>query len=175
MEKGNHFTTASTSLLAAGAIFATKAPSFLQENLPTTIDKVLFCATYLASTALPDVDQKIRGLKHRTLTHSVWFLGLLFLPGLLYKPLLGPFFASLHHILIDYFSAQGIALFWPLEGYLRQRDGRAIKKGYHPKLYRSRQASESIVATIICLMNVGITALFLNNNHTIRTIFQKWI
>ena len=161
MEKGNHFLTAATCLAAAGAIAYTNFPNELNEYLPTLVDKVAFCGTYLATTALPDIDQGIRLIKHRTFTHSFLFLIILFIPGLLRYSLLGPFFASFHHILMDSFSAQGVAWFWPFQGYLRYDNGKSIKRGYHIKLYHSRSTAESIVAILFSLLNIAIAATVL--------------
>lgn len=164
MEKGNHITTATTCLVAAGAIIYSQSPEIISQNLPTVTDKVIFCASFLVGTTLPDIDQKIKYIKHRTFTHSFLFLIMLLLPGIFYRPLLGLFFASFHHILIDSFSAQGVAFFWPFQGYIRYDNGKSIKSGYHIKLYKAKSTAESILAVIICLFNLAIAVSFLSQS-----------
>ena len=171
MEKGNHFLTGITFLAAAGAVAYTSYQPELNQYLPTIADKAVFAASFVVSTSLPDIDQKIKGIPHRTITHSVWFLIPLILLGLAYNPLFGIFLAALHHIIIDSFSSQGVALLYPFQGYLKYDNGKSVKRGYHIKLYKNREASEYICAILISMVNSAIALMFLLDYFNLYNFF----
>ena len=161
MEKGNHLLTGATFLAAAGAIAYTQAPHELNQYLPEITDKAVFCISFLATTPLPDIDQKIRYLEHRTLTHCLLFLVPFIYLGTLYTPLLGMAFGVFHHLLIDNLSNQGVPWLWPLQKFIRYPDGKKVVNGHHLRLYRSKSPAETMWAIIISLFNIAVCAMFL--------------
>ena len=79
---------------------------------------------FLAGAVSPDIDtpssmlgRKVHiGVKHRTWTHSIWFVLLFLIPGIfLFKPLVFLAYGAFLHILCDSFSAEGVHWLYPLK------------------------------------------------------------
>ena len=98
--------------------------------LPIVNDKIIFVVTCLIATYLPDVDSPYSTLgrkkpsriiqffvKHRGFLHSFTFLLVVTVLFALYIPILafGFFLGYGLHLLIDSFTLEGIAPFWPFK------------------------------------------------------------
>lgn len=120
----------------------------------------LYYGTKIGAT-LPDIDQRLKGIYHRGITHSIWFvlfflgLTLLFfvdglgigdlvfsIPG--YHSLIGSLYLGITlgiiaHLLMDYCSACGIDPFYPLFGFDEINKGTytiRYSRFPHPSLYK---------------------------------------
>jgi hypothetical protein len=95
--------------LALGYIFGKAASKALKVDLNIPL--------LLAVSVMPDIDFLIPHLEHRGPVHSLILIFFLFLPAFLcYKGKVVPYFLALiqHPFLGDFFTGEGVQLFWPL-------------------------------------------------------------
>lgn len=161
MLKRNHFLTGATFLLAASAVTYATAPEIIDKFAPETSQKILFCASFLATTSLPDIDKKMGFIQHRTLTHSLLFLAILFMAFINLPYLNGITLACFHHILIDSISDQGVPWLWPFSRTITYSSGASVVAGHFLKLYRTGEISEFIFAILIVILNLLISGYFI--------------
>ena len=115
-------------------------------------------ALFALGSLLPDIDSRSSALgryvhlpvKHRTLTHTAWVVALLVLLGIRFRVFIWLAFGYFLHIFYDGLSNAGIAWFWPLSRYITYPSGAVIKKGFRFKLYRTGDASETLIVCLIC-------------------------
>ena len=126
---------------------------------------MLFICAFLffIGSVLPDIDSEKSAfgkyarlpVKHRTFTHSVFFITPFLILGIfLWRPLLWLSFGMISHLFCDSFSKAGVCWFWPLSGYKNYDSGAFVKKGYHLKLYGTGEWSEYLwvaVSVVIAL------------------------
>ena len=118
-------------------------------------------ALYILGSLLPDIDSKnsIIGrkihlpLEHRTWTHSVWAILILFIASIFFVLLRPVLVGYIMHMLEDTPSACGICWLYPFHNYIEYESGAKIAKGHKFKLYRTSDLSESIFV-------FGIIAIF---------------
>lgn len=101
----------------------------LTTGLLITTDITSICCSMVGSI-LPDLDMKL-GIKHRTLTHTVWIAMLL--------AIINPYIALgvVSHILLDMCTKGGVKLFYPNEYKFRLPFAKYVKtNGYFEKFMR---------------------------------------
>ncbi len=93
--------------------------------------QIIFLSGAAIGSLLPDIDEprsyiglkfpylsiplKLLGIKHRTITHSIWFVFIFLLPGILLKNifLIGMAFGVFMHLIGDMLTKGGVPLFYP--------------------------------------------------------------
>lgn len=149
--------------------------------LAYAITASMFLAGVYIGSTLPDIDQQIPGLRHRGITHSIFFpLLLALIPyGISHYPAqqvqvmgwyplasltvlwIGIVFGVLTHILADFFSVQGISLLYPFQGYRDYGNGVSVAKGPRLPLYHVGQPFLGFLTGIWWVMIAAIAlALF---------------
>lgn len=116
-------------------------------------------ALYFCGCLLPDIDQPGSLLgryvsieaEHRTWTHSIYPLIVLFALGLWQRPLLWLALGAFAHLLTDSFSKCGVAWINPFEGYRKYPSGAKIKLGWHPVLYTGETSAWVVCAVLVML------------------------
>ena len=137
--------------------FSYNGSSFTDMGIYILLSSILF----LFGTLLPDIDEPKSMLgrrfhlpvKHRGLTHTVWFL--LLLCGLLKWPIfIWLVLGSFLHIFWDSYSRMGVCWLYPFSKYKEYNNGARVKKGKHFWLYRTGQPSEYVVITLLVVFAV---------------------
>lgn len=144
-------------------IFATPGDSDLIKKL----SPVVFIAMFVLGCLLPDIDQENSTLgryihipvAHRTWTHTAWgliFLGIasIFAPYIFWLA-----YGCFLHIFYDSLSKGGICWFYPISQYRTWASGAQVKKGHSIYLYRTGEASETVLATLVVILGVAAFAL----------------
>lgn len=153
-----------TNTIIAGLV--PKPLSFYNISVPYPWD--VFSAWFICylsliiGSLLPDIDSRSSALgkvfhlrlRHRTWTHSIWALILLFVMcfGNVYARWL--FFGYFLHILCDSFSSAGVCLLYPLTKYRKYSNGAFVAKGYHLKLYRTNKFSEGVFVGVTVAVSI---------------------
>jgi len=129
---------------------------------------------YTLGTVGPDIDSEksilgryvpkiSKAIPHRTITHTIWAVLLLYAVAMRFQSLYILAFTLGYyvHILQDSFSRQGIAWTYPLRKYITFEGGGVVKSGYFPKMYyRTGTVSEekifnaSVVITLVLFVLV---------------------
>lgn len=133
-------------------------------DLPTTpVDFVVFALAVVIGSMLPDIDlfpplRLILG--HRRITHTLWMVlligsGIYFTQGLWQLFFIGLTISYALHILADYFSVQGVDLFWPIgPGYIVYSGGATVRKGHTLKLYKVGSDGEKLFVNILSVLGL---------------------
>lgn len=115
-------------------------------------------------TLLPDIDtgksmiRKILHMKrdtglpesfHRTWTHSVWAVVLLWMVSVFVPILFWLAFGYTAHIFWDAFSSMGVCFFYPIQQYRCYPGGARVAKGHKLKFYRTGSMSEYVFVSMI--------------------------
>ena len=128
---------------------------------------VCFLSLFFGSL-FPDIDSNASSLgrmlylkvKHRTWTHSVWAVLLLFPMTLVHPFARWFFFGYCLHLLEDSVSAGGICFWYPFQKF-RQYGSRAfVARGHKLKLYHSGRVSEGFFVLFLCLINTFLFVWF---------------
>lgn len=152
---------------------------FAQQTLVFLFFSSLF---FWFGTLLPDIDSKssILGshlhlpLKHRTWTHSVWALLLVFLVSLAH-----PWFRLMPlgfalHLLGDAFSASGLCFFYPFQRYIAYDSGAFVAPGHTWKLYHAGKQSEAHFVLLVSIPLLVVIAYFGVYRQGLWSVFQ-WV
>lgn len=187
---GKHHVMVNTGILGAGLIsFA--AVHFSGLSFPAgkivvsvhTVRRSLYLlflyAIFVTGSLFPDIDSSKSVLgryiylpfKHRTWTHSLFFLLLLFplvltgVPGFLF------FTGYVLHLLADSCSAGGICWLYPFVRFREYSSGAKVAPGHHIKLYYTGKLSEQwFVAFLLC--SAVIVAIFAGvKGHGFRVLY----
>jgi membrane-bound metal-dependent hydrolase len=140
---------------------------FYPDSVLLSGELIIFCwsaiifAGYLFGSLLPDIDSKtsIIGRKihlpfeHRTWTHSIWAIILLFILSIFFVLIRPILIGYIMHMLEDTPSACGICWLYPFHKYIEYESGAKVARGHKFKLYRTSDMSESIFV-------FGIIAIF---------------
>lgn len=105
---------------------------------------------------LPDIDTSTSTLgrfvpfigaiiPHRTITHTIWIIlifgiGIFCFGGNAY--IIAVWIGYILHVVEDTFSKQGIAWFYPIDGYRTYGSGAVVKRGRNPKFFYYRTGSD---------------------------------
>lgn len=135
------------------------------EKIPFMFVLPICVAGLLLGSLLPDIDSKKSKLGrfvpfvedllgHRTITHTIWVVLLLFIGAyfsgslFIWMTAFGYFF----HVVQDSFSKQGVAWLYPLgEGY-RSYGYAKVKQGFHIPLYRVGSTAEYLIGFVFALL-----------------------
>lgn len=117
---------------------------------------ILLLLTLLGSL-LPDIDTPTSTLgrfvpfigaiiPHRTITHTIWIVLVMGIAIFIFGG--NAYFIALWigyilHIIEDTFSRQGIAWFYPIDGYRTYGSGAVVKRGRDPKFFYYRTGSDT--------------------------------
>ena len=115
---------------------------------------------FLLGTLLPDADSRTSMMgrylyipvKHRTWTHSIYFLAPLIALSFLHTSFLWLMAGYFLHLFWDSPSACGVAWFRPVTGYKEYPGGAKVKKGHKLKLYKADSVSEYVFVIVILLV-----------------------
>ena len=126
----------------------------------------LFLLFFVLGTLLPDCDTKRSWIgrffylpvRHRTLTHTIWFNLIFSFMGMIWQPLMGIALGVFTHLLCDSFSRQGICWLYPLDRYKYFGHGRKVKDSHFFFLYNSVLAGWLVCGIMVLLTVVYITA-----------------
>ena len=130
---------------------------------------VLLCSLLLLAfgSLLPDIDSKesILGrflylpVRHRTWTHSIWFVIPLVCLGLIHPILRFIWLGCFLHILADEFSRGGVCFLYPIHAYRRYPNGAFVAIGHKMKLYHTGDKSELRCVIAVCVISILICAI----------------
>lgn len=130
---------------------------------------ILLFAAMLFGSLLPDIDSKTSMLgkyiyipvEHRTWTHTIWAVGILFMLGRVHAVFGAICVGYFLHLLVDSISAAGICWFYPFQTYRRYNNGAFVAKNHKVKLYYAGKLSEKVlvvlilvVCAVICVVNL---------------------
>lgn len=144
--------------------------------IPSNFILIPFCiAGLLLGLLMPDCDnpKSLLGryfhipIEHRTWLHTIWFVLILALPGLLFKPFFCVGIGAYLHLLCDAPSKCGIC--WLFPNYKRVGYGK-VKKGHYIYLYDSEP-----VAWILCGVILTFTILYILGALGIIGPIRIWI
>lgn len=177
---GTHIAAGSATLLAAWDAYAlgdagelpeavgmaaVAAGKFMADGggLPGWLAVPCGLLLFLLGCELPDVDHQYSPIgkivhipvAHRTWTHSLWFVLLLGVPGIWFRPMAWLAAGCLTHLFYDMFSMSGIHWLYPYR-----------KKRHVLKLYHTGDLSEYVVGTIVVLASLALTG------YTLWTLFR---
>lgn len=122
----------------------------------------LSCLFFLLGTLLPDIDYPYSTLgriiyipvKHRTWTHTIWFVILFSVFSIWFRPLIWLAVGFFLHLFWDNFSYSGVCFIYPI----------IKKRKHHPiKLYETSGPSEFIVLVIVIMIAVALLAVVCAN------------
>ena len=165
MRGSNHVAT-SCALSAATAAVALRATALapVATTLAASVPHgVLGIAEAFALTALgalmPDVDSPTSTLgryvhlpvRHRTWTHTIWAVMLLFVSAKYVPALVWAALGYLFHLCMDSLSSAGVCWFYPLERYRTFANGAFYKPGHKLKLYGYDDGREPVVAGVVII------------------------
>ena len=129
----------------------------------------LLCSLLLLAfgSLLPDIDSKesILGrflylpVRHRTWTHSIWFVIPLVCLGLIHPILRFIWLGCFLHILADEFSRGGVCFLYPIHAYRRYPNGAFVAIGHKMKLYHTGDKSELRCVIAVCVISILICAI----------------
>lgn len=137
-------------------------------------DPVAVCisaACLVVGSLLPDIDapSSIVGrhlpfglpFPHRTLTHSVWAVGIVVGLCWLLSQVVGLsawwlLFGYISHLVMDSISAAGVCWLWPITNYKRFGSGAFINPHHKVKIYHAGGIGEYVVATILIAIAIGL-------------------
>lgn len=93
----------------------------------------------LSGSVAPDIDFSL-GLKHRTLTHSLFGVAIAFIITMLFSVDFARIFAAncILHILMDSLTVKGVAYMYPMS-----------EKFYGFKLFKTRSAEDMLICLVI--------------------------
>ena len=126
-------------------------------------------------TLLPDIDNKgsVLGSKlynmgidiesyigHRTYTHSIWLVLILFVLGKFFVPFRFMFFGVLVHIFVDSFSKAGICFVYPLKKYIHYNSGAFVADGHRYKLYTTGSDREYLIVKYVKIICIVLSVYF---------------
>lgn len=125
-----------------------------------------FCL-YLLGSLLPDIDSSTSTLGkhfhlplgHRTWTHSVWALALLYFLATRWHMAYWLLAGYALHLIWDSVSTMGVCWLWPLAQYREYPGGAKIAYGHNIKIYRTGDVSEAVVDAVVVLFTVVCIAL----------------
>jgi len=142
-----------TTHIAAGVLTALAAYKIGLSHQPFE----LITGAFIAST-LPDIDQKVKMLGHRRMTHGIIWPLLLYIASVYFKKeiILGTVIGWLSHIVIDSFNSKGCELFWPLS-----------KKNFPIMKIKYDGVIENVLLVLMC---IGIIGLIVSNFVDVRLI-----
>jgi Predicted membrane-bound metal-dependent hydrolase (DUF457). len=110
---------------------------------------VLCFCVFLVGTCIPDIDQKIDFIEHRTITHTMWFVLLFALLSILLPFTMWFALGIFIHLFLDNLSRCGIAFFYPFTKYRHYgKDAKVVKRTHILKLYTTGKPSEGIVCAV---------------------------
>lgn len=126
-----------------------------------------FCL-YLLGSLLPDIDSDTSmigrhfclPLGHRTWTHSVWALALLYLLARRWHIVYWLLAGYALHLVWDSVSTMGVCWLWPLSQYKEYPGGAKVAYGHNVRIYRTGDVSEIAVDVMVVLFTficVGLT------------------
>ena len=115
----------------------------------------------------PDIDNKksLMGrylhlpFRHRTWTHSIWFILILFPMVYVNASSRMFWFGYVLHILEDMPSAGGVCVFYPFQQYREYPNGARVVRGHKLKLYYTAKQSESWFVFFLFLVFI-ITCIY---------------
>ena len=135
-------------------------------NMPIFLFMSMLCLWF--GSLLPDIDSKSSmlgrylylPLKHRTWTHSIWFVILIFLLARLHVWFRFICLGYCLHLIMDSVSTAGICFLYPVKRYKEYPNGAFIAPGHRIKLYHTKDGSEQrfvilviIVSCIVCFVD----------------------
>lgn len=136
---------------------------------------ILNCLLFVFGSLLPDCDQpnSIAGrmlyipVRHRTWTHTIWFVILFGIMGLCAPCFMWLFYGYCLHLFYDSLSKGGVCWFYPFSKYKIWTSGAQVKKNHKIYLYRTGETSETILTLFIVAISIGasIYAIQLTVNH----------
>lgn len=138
----------------------------ISQGLLTWWPFYLLCSVVLLlfGSLLPDIDSKksLLGrflyipIEHRTWTHSVWFVLLFALLGLIHPLLRFVWIGGFLHILADEFSKGGICFMYPFHTYKKYGNGAFIARGHKISFYHTGTKSEIVCVVIVAVVSAII-------------------
>lgn len=146
----------------------------LSENPYGFTTAILFILFTLGSV-FPDIDSEkstigsyikpiSSAIPHRTITHTLWVVLVLFGLALYFHNIYVLVFAVGYtvHIIQDSFSRQGIAWLYPITGYTSYGSGAVMKKGRNNPIlaYHTGQSTEQVIFIISILLHIGLFVWF---------------
>lgn len=179
----NHILTGTASAVCLGAVVYTLAYNVDVGIVSTACSRLIeqaagvnslykLCAIplFLLGLILPDCDLRTSVVgrffylpcKHRTWTHSVWFVLPSVIAGIWFLPLWALAFAIVIHDFWDGLSNGGVCFFYPFTKYRDLPSGAHFKPG-HKGFYATGTADETFMTVIACCMAalaVGYAYLF---------------
>lgn len=147
----------------------------LSEN-PYGFTTALIFILFTLGSVFPDIDSEkstigryitpiSRSIPHRTITHTLWAVLLLFGFAIYFQNIYVLAFAVGYtvHIIQDSFSRQGIAWLYPITGYTNYSGGAVVKKGRKNPIfaYRTGQSVEMAIFIVSIILHVGFFLGFL--------------
>lgn len=135
---------------------------------------------YLFGSVLPDIDSRnsIVGrkfylpIKHRTWTHSVWGILMLWIASFFFVLVRPVLIGYLFHMLEDTPSACGICWLYPFHRYIEYESGAKVADGHRLKLYRTGDRSEQIIVwgiIVLCALIIWLCGFV---GHGFTTYWQ---
>lgn len=133
---------------------------------------VLASIAFLLGTLLPDCDSKTSILgrfvhlpfKHRTWTHSVWFLAIFAFLACLHPLGFYIFAGYFLHMFFDSLSRGGVCWFYPISKYRNYGNGAQVKKKHWCKLYHTGSISEGVVDGIVIVVALFLLGVYIYLN-----------
>lgn len=135
-------------------------------------DAALFVSGACIGGLLPDIDSESSLLGrhvhlpvgHRTITHSIWPVVLLFVfswvtDGILAGLFTALLFGYLTHLVADALGRAGICWLWPFQRYITYDSGAYVAPGHTVKLYRNGEASEYVLIAVVLALAFGLVWL----------------
>lgn len=153
-------------------------------DVPWFISGLLAFICFGIGSLLPDIDSpnSLLGryvhlnVGHRTITHSIWPVLILWLLGWLVYPLWA--WVALGytiHLLLDTPSAAGVCWFWPISKYRRYGNGAFVKKRHVLKLYKTSSTSETVCVAVVVVFGVLLCAISIFAVLSTMTVsFPNW-
>lgn len=147
-----------------------------QINMPMILFKSICILLFLLGTLLPDTDSpnSILGkfiyvpVEHRTWTHSIWPVIVLFGVSIFIHILFWVGLGYLLHLLWDSLSNGGICYFYPISKYKGYGNGAKVKQKHIFKLYKVGSISEYILVGLVVVFTVYFT--FKYNPHILTIL-----
>jgi len=161
-------------MTAKGHLFLALLPAEMIGLNLTGGAQSLFLFGAALGSLLPDIDEprsyigmkfpylsiplKLFGIKHRTITHSIWFILLFLIPGLMLNNffLLGLSLGVFMHLIGDMLTKGGVPLFYPLTKHYRLL----------PKeiAFYTNSFTEHILVGILALLNGALFFAYLQGS-----------
>ena len=117
---------------------------------------------FLLGSLLPDIDSPYSTLgkivhipvKHRTWTHTIWFVIVFAVASIWFRPLVWLAVGFFLHLFWDNFSYSGVCFIYPI----------IKKRKHHPlKLYRTSELSEFVVLAVVIVIAVALLIVVFAN------------